>query len=398
MTDQSQLLNTSRGLDPQGVADMLRKEEDAEIAKVLSSLNPAFAVEVLTHFVDERRQSIEAASSGGVAEWETRQSFPEGSVGRLMDSAPAVFPPGAQIGDVIEALRGIVTKQLVTYVFVVDDQRRLVGVVTFRDLLYALRLQTLADIMVRNPFALKPTMALEEAMREVVTKHFPVYPVCDDQGRLIGAVRGQILFEQQAFEISAQAGSMVGVEKEERLLTPWPRAFKFRHPWLQINLLTAFVAGAVVAFFQGTVDQIVVLATFLPILAGQCGNTGCQALAVTLRGMTLGELKSGKAGKLVLKEAWLGLLNGGTVGVIAGAGMYFYANSQKNPDALWLALITWLALAISCVISGVAGASIPLVLKRFGADPATASSIFLTTATDVASMGIFLGMATWLLM
>lgn len=398
MTDHAQLLNTTRGLDPQGAADVLGREGDTEIAKVLSQLNPAFAVEVLSHFDEDRRQRIEAASSGGVAEWEARQSYPEDSVGRLMDSAPAVFPPTASVGDVIESLRGIVTRQLVTYVFVVDDQKRLVGVVTFRDLLYALRLQSLGDIMVRNPFALKPTMTLEEAMREVVTKHFPVYPVCDDQGRLLGAVRGQILFEQQAFEISAQAGSMVGVEKEERLSTPWPRAFRFRHPWLQINLLTAFVAGAVVAFFQGTVDQIVVLATFLPILAGQCGNTGCQALAVTLRGMTLGELKQGKSTQLVLKEAWLGLLNGGTVGLIAGAGMYFYANSQKNPDALWLALITWVALAISCVISGIAGASIPLVLKRFGADPATASSIFLTTATDVASMGIFLGMATLLLM
>lgn len=398
MTDQSQLLNTSRGLDSKGAAEMLGRESDAEIAKVLNQLNPAFGVEVLEHFEPERRQRIEAASSGGVEEWETRQSFADDSVGRLMDRPPAVFPPTALIGDVIESLRDIVTRQLVTYVFVVDDQRRLVGVVTFRDLLYALRMQTLGDIMVPKPFALKPTMTLEEAMREVVTKHFPVYPVCDENGRLVGAVRGQILFEQQAFEISAQAGSMVGVEKEERLSTPWPRAFKFRHPWLQINLLTAFVAGAVVAFFQGTVDQIVVLATFLPILAGQCGNTGCQALAVTLRGMTLGELKHGKATQLVIKEAWLGLLNGATVGLIAGGGMYFYANSQKNPDALWLGLITWFALAISCVVSGMAGASIPLVLKRLGADPATASSIFLTTATDVASMGIFLGLATWLLM
>ena len=398
MADQSQLLNSSRRLDPQGAADMLGTEADVDIAKVLGQLNPAFAVEVLEHFTPDRRHSIEAASSGGAQEWEARQSFPEASVGRLMDSAPAVFSPGSQVGEVIESLRGIVTRQLVTYVFVIDEQRRLVGVVTFRDLLYGLRMQTLADIMVRNPFALKPTMTLEDAMREVVTKHFPVYPVCDDEGRLLGAVRGQILFEQQAFEISAQAGSMVGVEKEERLSTPWPRAFKFRHPWLQINLLTAVVAGAVVAFFQGTVDKLVVLATFLPILAGQCGNTGCQALAVTLRGMTLGELKAGKASLLVMKEAWLGLLNGATVGLIAGAGMYFYANSQKNDDALWLGAITWLSLAISCVISGVAGASIPLVLKRCGADPATASSIFLTTATDVASMGIFLGIATWLLM
>jgi magnesium transporter len=388
------LLQQTRALDPQGAAEVLSPQDDREIALVLGRMNPAFAVEVLEKFDDQRRLAIETASSGGVKEWEARQSFDDDTVGRLMDSAPAVFLETTSVGAVIEALRDVVARQLVTYVFAVDEQQRLLGVVTFRDLLYAVHAQKLSDIMLRKPFTLRPDMSLEDAMREVVTKHFPVYPVCDDSGRLLGCVRGQILFEQQAFEISAQAGSMVGVEKEERLSTPWPRAFRFRHPWLQINLLTAFVAGAVVAIFQGAIDQIVVLATFLPILAGQCGNTGCQALAVTLRGMTLGEIKEGKSGLLIIKEGWLGLLNGATIGLIAAAGMYFYANSLGNAQALWLGVITWVALTISCVVSGIAGASIPLVLKRLGADPATASSIFLTTATDVVSMGVFLGLAT----
>ncbi|HKY61608.1 MAG TPA: magnesium transporter, partial [Gemmatimonadota bacterium] len=182
----------------------------------------------------------------------------------------------------------------------------------------------------------------------------------------------------------------------ERLSTPWPRSLKFRHPWLQLNLVTAFVAAAVVGIFQDTIDQIVVLAVFLPVLAGQSGNTGCQALAVALRGMTLGELKRGREKVLVLKEGLLGLLNGALVGVTAGAGMYLYSSSQQNPHALLLGLIVFFAMMTSCVISGVSGALIPLGLKRVGADPATASSIFLTTATDVASMGIFLALATWL--
>ena len=107
------------------------------------------------------------------------------------------------------------------------------------------------------------------------------------------------MFQEQAIEISAQAGAMVGVEKEERLSTPWPPSLKFRHPWLQLNLLTAFVAAGVVGVFQKTIDELVVLAVFLPVLAGQSGNTGCQALAVALRGMTLGELKPGKERALV---------------------------------------------------------------------------------------------------
>jgi magnesium transporter len=133
------------------------------------------------------------------------------------------------------------------------------------------------------------------------------------------------------------------------------------------------------------------------VLAGQSGNTGCQALAVTLRGMTLGELKAGREKMLISKEAWLGLLNGALVGLVAGIGMFVYARMQGTDNALTLGLAVWAAMVMSCIISGVAGALIPLALKRLGADPATASSIFLTTATDVASMGFFLGLATLLI-
>jgi magnesium transporter len=223
-----------------------------------------------------------------------------------------------------------------------------------------------------------------------------VYPVCDAEGKLLGLVRGQMLFEAQAIELTAQPGTMVGVEKEERLSTPWSRSLKFRHPWLQLNLFTAFIAAAVVGLFEHTIDRIVVLAVFLPVLAGQSGNTGCQALAVALRGITLGEVKDGKAKALVAKEALLGLLNGALVGVSAGLGMFIYAKMQKNPSALILGVIVFLSMIASCVISGVFGALVPLCLKKLGADPATASSIFLTTATDVVSMGTFLGLATLL--
>jgi magnesium transporter len=134
------------------------------------------------------------------------------------------------------------------------------------------------------------------------------------------------------------------------------------------------------------------------VLSGQSGNTGCQTLAVTLRGLTLGELRRGSARRLVLKEGLLGVLNGALVGVSAAVGMYVVARTQGNPSALLLSLVVLLAMVGSCLVSGLAGALIPLSLRRLGADPATASSIFLTTATDVASMGLFLGLATLLLL
>lgn len=320
----------------------------------------------------------------------------EGTVGRLAEPIPAAFPPELTVGEAIEALREQVKTTLITYVYVVDTNERLLGIVTMRDLLFNERSRTLGDIMLAQVFALPMATPLEDAMRQVLDKHYPVYPVVDVAGRLRGVIRGQAMFEARAIEISAQPGTMVGVEKEERLVTPWQRSLTMRHPWLQLNLLTAFLAAAVVGAFQDTLDQLVILALFLPVLAGQSGNTGCQALAVALRGMTLGELQPGKERALVLKEGFLGLLNGMLVGLTAALGMYVAARAQSHPSALILAAIVFCAMIGSCVVSGIAGALIPLTLRRLGADPATASSIFLTTATDVASMGLFLSLATFL--
>jgi magnesium transporter len=263
-----------------------------------------------------------------------------------------------------------------------------------RDLLFNENDALLGQVMLKDVFTLAPELPLAEAMKLTLNRHFPVYPVCDEAGHLLGLVRGAAMFEEQAFEITAQPGSMVGVVKEERVGTSLSRAFRFRHPWLQINLLTAFAAGAVVALFQGTVDRLVILATFLPVLAGQSGNTGCQALAVTVRGITLGDIRAGAGKALVAKEALLGLANGAVTGVLCGAAMYLLARSQDSPHALALGLAVFLAMMGSCAVSGVAGALVPLALKRLGADPATASSIIVTTATDVASMGLLLGLAT----
>ncbi|MBP6506654.1 MAG: magnesium transporter [Opitutaceae bacterium] len=327
-------------------------------------------------------------------------SYPEQSVGQLIEPASAIFPLSLTVAEATERVRALaVSKPLFTYGHIVDADGVLHGVVTMRDLLLHDKTDRLEDFMLRQPFSLRPEMPLRDAMRLTLNKHFPSYPVCDDAGRLLGIVRGAKMFEQETIEISAQAGRMVGVEKEERITTSIWRSLKFRHPWLQFNLLTAFVAAGVVGIFEGTIERIVVLAVFLPVLAGQSGNTGCQSLAVALRGMTLGELKAGGEHKFLVKEAALGLCNGALVGLTAGIGMYFYATWQHISEApIQLSLIVFLAMTCSCFLSGVAGVMVPLTLKKFGADPATASSIFLTTATDVASMGFFLGLATlWLM-
>ena len=396
--EHSALAAHIRSLPANEAAALIERAPPAEAVQALQELNPGIVASILRELESGPRRFITASAPPEVAEqWKRNTKFPKGTLGQMMEPPLSVFHPDMTVGEAIEALRPLVRTAFVVYVYVVDGENRLMGLVTMRDLLFNDRDARLEDVMLKTPFALAPDLSVPEAMKVTVNRHFPVYPVCDAQGHLVGLVRGSALFELEAFEITAQAGSMVGVEKEERVSASVKQSFKFRNPWLLINLLTAFAAGGVVAVFQGTLDKLVILATFLPVLAGQSGNTGCQALAVTVRGITLGDVKPGGGKLLMSKEALLGLANGAVTGVLCALAMYGYAMYENNPHALMLALVVMMAMIGSCAISGVSGALVPLALKRLGADPATASSIIVTTATDVTSMGLMLGLAALLI-
>jgi magnesium transporter len=378
-----------------GAAAKLAAHDGPEIVAALLRLPPGFAQDVLGALPDGARERVLAAAPQEIAaQWQRNAFYEQNAVGRMMEPVVGDYPPEQTVGETVEKLRELVKTKFITYIYVTDPDGRLLGVVTMRDLLLSTRERRLDEVMIKNVFALSASTSLEEAMRQVLGRHYPVYPVIDHDRRLIGLVRGESMFAAQAIEITLQAGSMVGVSEEERLGTPWKQSFRMRHGWLQLNLLTAFLAAAVVGLFQDTIDRLVILALFLPVLAGQSGNTGCQALAVTLRGMTLGELKPGTEKPLIKKEAWLGMLNGAGVGIAAAIGMYVTATGQGNEHPIMLAIVVFLAMIGSCVASGLSGALVPLTLKRLGFDAATASSIFLTTATDVVSMGMLLGLAT----
>lgn len=389
------LVRNLQAHSPDGAGALLEMVPDSLAFEALTQLNQGFVQDILATLTPERRLAILNAATRELGQqWQRNQGFAADTIGRMMEPAQSVLAPEMNVGEAIEALRKLLANVMVTYGYVVDKAGKLLGLVTMRDLLFSSHATPLTDIMLRDVFTFRAGMAQSDAMQLTLSRHYPVYPVCADDGTLLGLVRGQTLFEAKAFAITAQAGSMVGVEKEERISTPLLRAFRYRHPWLQLNLLTAFLAGAVVALFQGTIDQLVILAAFLPVLAGQSGNTGCQALAVTLRGITLGEIKEGDGMKLITKEGLLGAMNGGPVGIIAGIAMYITASEQQSPDALMLSIVVFLAMIGACTVSGICGALVPLTLRRWGADPATASSIFLTTATDIFSMGLLLGLAT----
>ena len=393
-----ELLDKLAARAPQEAAKLLSTYPDHFMVDMLTLVNPAQAQRVLQRLPSERRQKVMSAAPAHVRQqWARNEAYPQNTVGHMMEPPLAVFQPHVTVATATEELRLFVGRAFITYVFITDAAERLLGVVAMREMLLARPEQRLDEIMIRNPFRLQPEMDLVDAMRATMVRHYPVYPVCEEDGKLIGLVRGQMLFEARTVELSLQPGSMVGVEKEERLATAWTRSFRFRHPWLQANLLLGFVAAAVVGLFQGTIDRLVLLAVFLPVVIGQSSNTGVQTLAVALRSMTLGELRAGREWPLVLKETLLGVLNGALTGMTAAIGMFVFAKFQKSPDAIGLSVVVFLAMTASCLVAGIFGALVPMVLRRIGTDPATASSIVLTTITDVASLAVFLGLATWMI-
>ena len=378
---------------------LLERESDEVMAQVLEQIKPDLAVRILSQMDSKRSRDLLPSIKDRIGDqWTVNMRYEEDTIGRIMEPPLEAFPRSMRVSELIDFIRENAAERQVVYAYVVEDDMSLIGLVAMRDLLFASPEQTLGDLMITQLFYFQASAEVDDTIQAALLRHYPIYPVCDESRRLVGLIRGYAIFEQRAIELTAQTGQMVGVEKEEHIGTPWLKCLLMRHPWLQMNLMTAFVAGAVVGLFEDTIAQIVVLAAFLPVLAGQSGNTGCQALAVTLRSMTLNELKPGMEINLIKKEAVLGLGNGLLVGITAALGMFLYATASGSDSAVALAVVVLIAMLGACVISGVIGVIVPLGLRRLGADPVTASTIFLTTATDVASMGLLLALATVVLL
>ena len=326
-------------------------------------------------------------------QWKMSLKFKPGSVGELMHPSPLVLNENKTIEDAIIELKKIHKDKHFTYGIIVDNDNRVTGVLVFKDVFYHEPNAVLNNVCLKNPILLNPDDDVLETFNKLAGKQIPEFPVVDDEGKLIGTLRGSHVNDAHDLQISAQSSLMVGASPDEGLDSSVVKCVKLRGPWLLVNLVTAFVAGAVVGVFQDTIDQIVLLAMFLPILAGQSGNTGAQALAVLIREMTLGDVGP-KIKKQLAKESLLGVVHGLATGAICAAVMYILATQQNNPHALALAIIILVAMIASCIVSGLMGAFVPVFLKRCGADPAAASSIFLTTGTDVVSMGVMLFLAT----
>lgn len=357
---------------------------------LLAGLLPTEAVRFLGAMDDAEREALLAAIDAPVADpLRELMIYPEDAAGRLMQTRVVAFRGEVSASRALERLRENHVR-VAQHVFVVDEQQRVIGQVPIQDLALSAASTKLAQISRPILATVHPMDPREDVVEKAEQYRLGDLPVVDLDGRLIGVIQSQEVLAAMQHEAVADIGTMVGVSPRERALSrPW-FAVRQRLPWLQINLLTAFLAASVVGLFEQTIAQFTALAVLLPVVAGQSGNAGAQALAVTMRGLTLREITVSQWLSVALKEIGVGLANGIAVALTCGAAVWFWSGS------IGLVLVIGISMVLAMVVAGFAGAAVPIALTRMGMDPAQSSSIILTTVTDVAGFFSFLGIASLL--
>lgn len=363
-------------LSDEAVRDSLRLVPRERAAAILASLSP-----------DERERVLSLAPARVAQGIRDVYDYPEGTAGALMDGRITPFREDLTVAQALERMRTFKEKEF-DQIYLMDREGRIAGTVPLAEIVTAAPDTTLATLCA-GPAVTVPAHASREDIVEVVkVTRIAALPVVDSDDRLIGVLRHSDLADAAANVATVDMQKMVGAGKDERGLSPIPFAVRRRLPWLEINLVTAFLAAAVVGAFESTIAEITALAVLLPVVAGQSGNSGMQALAVTMRGLALREVKVTHWPRLLVKEAGVGIVNGIAVAITTSLVVYLWDRSFA------LSAVIGIAMVVSMVIAGVSGALVPVVLKALKQDPAQSSSIVLTTVTDVMGFMTFLGLAT----
>jgi len=369
---------------------------ESHVIAVLNLLHPRRAAELVGAEPAERRQRLLSRVAVEMQRAiELLLRFPADSAGALMD--PRILRLNesltaeqalAKLREQRASLRPVRARRIL---YVVDDGGRLTGMIEIQDLALAAPAERLARFMQPIAAWVDALETKEQVVERLETHQISSLPVLDERGELLGLVRYETLVAVAREDAVADIQSLFGVDREERALSPVRLSISQRLPWLQVNLVTAFLAAGVVGLFEQTIAGYTALAVLLPVVAGQSGNTGAQALAVVIRSLALRELRLAQWPLVLRKELGVGAVNGLAVALSAALVVYLWSRSAE------LTFIIFLAMVLSVLMAGLAGAAIPLILRRLGHDPAHSASIILTTVTDIAGFFSFLGIATVLL-
>jgi magnesium transporter len=375
-------------LNPRVAAESLLRIAPEAARPVVMSMNPARAAPVVVSMpVPEREALLSRLDQRRANEIREILSYPSESAGSLMDPRITSFTEDTTVDEALRRMRTFKEKELGA-IYLQDPSGRLAGSVPLGEIATASPETKLKELVRGTPAMVAVTASREEIVEYLNEQRLATLPVVDSDSHLVGVIRYRQLVAAAEAEASMSLQTMVGVGKEERALSRVTFAVRQRLPWLQVNLGTAFLAAFIVGLFEGTIAKYTALAILLPVVAGQSGNSGMQALAVTMRGLALREIRVSAWPRLIVKEAGVGLLNGLAVALTTALAVFLWSRSTG------LTMVIFAAMVIAMVIAGIAGAMVPVVLKKLGQDPAQSSSIVLTTITDVAGFLAFLGLAT----
>jgi magnesium transporter len=375
-------------MNPSLATDVLLGLHDEVLLRAIPEFSPTMLATLVSRFSSEQREAFLAKVPPAVAnELTAFLDYPSDSAGRLMDPRVLALPEDLLVEQAIVEIRGKGSKEI-HEVYVIDREQKLVGRVPLRDLLVTPPDERLQSVMERDLLTIHPLEQRDQILDLFNERKLFTLPVIDLDGHLLGVIRNRSIFKAGQEEVSADMQTMVGVSADERALSPPMFAVKKRLPWLQINLLTAFLAAFVVGLFENTIAQFTALAVLLPVVAGQSGNTGAQSLAVVMRGLALRDIRPSQWWSVSRKEVVVAFVNGVAVALTTCLGVYVWSRS------LGLTAIIGVSMILAMTIAGFSGAVIPIILRSLKQDPAQSSSIILTTVTDVFGFFSFLGLAT----
>lgn len=385
---------TLKELPPDLLPDILSLIDDEKLARVIARADPDDAVTFTDSLSDERKERVLALVDPDRRE-SVRQltSYPEGTVGRIMTTDYLALPPNTTAQGAIDKIRGRGELETFFYLYVVDEADRLTGVVPIRNLVIAPQNRTLGEMMIADPVRADVSMDQEEAARLVSKYELLALPIVDPGGRLVGIITVDDVIDIIDKETTEDMYKMAGLEEEDRVFTPPSRSFRMRLPWTLLNLLTASLAASVIGLFEGTLTEVIALATFFPVVAAVGGNAGIQTLTIIVRGIALGELEFFSAWRAVLKEVSVNLC----IAAVAGALVALFVSLAWGRSP-FLGVVLALSMILNLgLVAGLSGTLIPLTLKWLRLDPAVGSGVIVTGLTDFFGYLSFLGLATFFL-
>jgi magnesium transporter len=376
-------------LGPENGAPLLATRSAEEIARLAQEIESDDAAALIDHLPEELSSAVldlmQPKESQVV---EHLLEYAERTAGRIMNPNVFALNEDITVGEAITEIQSNRDVEMVFYLYVVDERRHLVGVVSLRRLLLVSPETPLKRIMTADLTSARVDMDQEEVARLVAAYNLLAIPVVDEENKLVGIITVDDVIDVIKDEATEDIYRLAGVAGDERVFTPAKESLRKRLPWLGVNLATAFIAASVVGLFTGTIDALPILAVFMPIVAGMGGNAATQTLTVIVRGIALGELTWSNSRKALLKEALVGIGNGVALGLVAA----LVAWATRGDPVLGVVLGT--AMVINMFVAATAGVLVPLGLRAANVDPALASSVFITTMTDVFGFLSFLGLAT----